>query len=207
MNYPFSQHHHPMEVPFKFGMSQTPRGCSFQPFHKPGIPGQQFEANKQQKSTAENGTGWTYFDRIPIGLGGIFGALKVNAVRGSSRFTGLAFASCGFTANGPATIPSPVSTRAWPLEPALDPSSGISFRAWKFRGLRPRTTIGAVVASVKTTLDPLVKVPITFKWRTKCCWSSFLRPLFAVALGEEDVSTAPNVTNLAYQLPHLHSEL
>lgn len=60
-------------------------------------------------------------------------------------------------------MPSPVSTNACPREPALDPKRGISFRAWKFRGLRPRTTIGAVVDSVRTTFDPFAKVPTTFK--------------------------------------------
>ena len=77
--------------------------------------------------------------------------------------------SPGFAARGPATIPRPVSTRAWPREPALDPRRGISLRAWKFRGLLPRTTIGAVVDSVNTDLDPFAKVPTTFKCRTKCC--------------------------------------
>lgn len=125
----------------------------------------------------------TYFDRIlVIGLAGNFGALKVNAVRGSSMFKGLALTSWGLIDNGPATIPRPVSTRAWPLEPALEPRSGISFLAWKFRGLRPRTTIGAVAASLITTLVPFDKVPIIFRCTTKCCWSSFLLPLFAVAL-------------------------
>lgn len=125
----------------------------------------------------------THFDRIlAIGLPGIFGALNVNAVRGNSMFSGLAFTSCGLIARGPATMPSPVSTRAWPLEPALEPSSGISFLAWKFRGLRPRTTMGAVAASVSTTLEPFANVPITFRCTTKCCCSSFLLPLLAVAL-------------------------
>lgn len=90
--------------------------------------------------------------------------------------------SPGLTVKGPATMPSPVSTRACPRDPALDPRSGISFRAWKFRGLLPRTTIGAVVDSVSTDFDPFARVAITFRWRTKCCCSSFLLPLFAVAL-------------------------
>jgi hypothetical protein len=125
----------------------------------------------------------TYFDRIPpIWAPGNFGALKVKAVRGSCMSIPLAFASCGFTDSGPATIPKPVSTRACPREPALDPNRGISFLAWKFRGLRPRTTIGAVVVSVRTTFDPLVRVAMTLRWSTKCCCSSFRRPLFAVAL-------------------------
>lgn len=41
-----------------------------------------------------HGTFYTYFDRmLPIGLAGNFGALKVNAVRGSSMFKGLALIS------------------------------------------------------------------------------------------------------------------
>lgn len=75
----------------------------------------------------------------------------------------LALASCGLAANGPATMPSPVSTKAWPLDPALDPNRGISFLAWKLRGLRPRTTMGAVVDSVSTILLPLAKVATTLR--------------------------------------------
>jgi len=108
--------------------------------------------------------------------------LKVKAVRGSSMFEGLALTSCALIESGPATMPSPVSTRACPREPALDPNSGISFLAWKFRGLRPRTTIGAVWASLNTVLVPFASVAMTFKCTTKCCCSSFLLPLFAVAL-------------------------
>ena len=63
----------------------------------------------------------------------------------------------------PATTPRPVSTRACPLEPALDPKRGISLRAWKLRGLRPRTTMGAVVDSVNTTLVLLASVAYTFR--------------------------------------------
>lgn len=124
----------------------------------------------------------TYFDLIVIGLPGIFDALNVNAVRGNSRFIPRTLVSCGFTAREPATMPSPVSTRAWPRDPALDPRSGISFLAWKFRGLRPLTTIGAVVDSVRTTFVPFVSVPTTFRCSTKCCCSSFRLPLLAVAL-------------------------
>lgn len=71
--------------------------------------------------------------------------------------------SPGFAAKGPATIPRPVSTKAWPRDPALEPRSGISLRAWKFRGLLPRTTIGAVVDSVNTVFDPFARVAITFR--------------------------------------------
>lgn len=144
---------------------------------------------------------------LAIGLVGNFGALNVNAVLGSSIFSGLALTSWGFIVRGPATMPKPVSTRACPLEPALDPRRGISFLAWKFLGLRPRTTMGAVVASVSTTLDPFVRVPITFRCTTKCCCSSFLLPLFAVALDNRPVSCyslgcSPNLVNVS-----LHSEL
>ena len=124
----------------------------------------------------------TYFDLIVIGLPGIFEALNVKAVRGNSRFSPRTLESCGFTASDPATMPSPVSTSACPRDPALDPKSGISFLAWKFRGLRPLTTIGAVVDSVRMTLVPFASVPTTFRCSTKCCCSSFLLPLLAVAL-------------------------
>lgn len=131
----------------------------------------------------------TYFDRMPIGLCGIcLGVLKVKPVLGRFRSTGRGFDSAGFAVNGPATIPSPVSTRAWPRDPALEPSRGISFLAWKFRGLRPRTTIGDVVASVSTTLDPLASVPTTLRCNMKCCCSSFRLPLFAVALQTLDLA-------------------
>lgn len=70
----------------------------------------------------------------------------------------LGLASCGFMLSVPATTPRPVSTSAWPLEPALEPKSGISLRAWKLRGLRPRTTIGAVVDSVMTVFVLLANV-------------------------------------------------
>jgi hypothetical protein len=127
--------------------------------------------------------GRTHLDRIgPNWVPGIFGALKVKAVRGSCASMPLGLASWCFALKGPATTPNPVSTRACPREPALDPNRGISLRAWKLRGLRPRTTIGAVVDSVRTVLVPLANVATTFRCSTKCCWSSFRRPLFAVAL-------------------------
>ena len=124
----------------------------------------------------------TYFALIFIGLPGNFVALNVKAVRGSSKLSALAFGSPGLMVKGPATIPSPVSTSAWPLDPADDPRRGISFRAWKFRGLRPRTTIGAVVASRSTALLPFARVATILRWSTKCCCNSFLLPLLAVAL-------------------------
>lgn len=80
----------------------------------------------------------------------------------------LALAS-GLMVRALATTPRPVSTSDWPLEPALEPSRGISLRAWKLRGLRPLTTMGAVVDSVRTTFELSVKVPRTLRCRTKCC--------------------------------------
>ena len=53
-----------------------------------------------------------HFDLMFNGLPGSFEALKVNAVRGSSRFKPRAFGSCGFSGRGPATMPIPDSTRA-----------------------------------------------------------------------------------------------
>lgn len=104
-----------------------------------------------------------------MGLGGIFGpAVKVKDERGSSSAIALAL-SCVLTVKGPATIPIPVSTRAWPRDPALEPNKGISFLAWKLRGLRPRTTIGEVVDSARTTFEPLANVAIALRCKTKCC--------------------------------------
>lgn len=106
----------------------------------------------------------------------------MKADRGRRTSCPLAFASSCLAFNVPATTPRPDSTSAWPRDPALDPSRGISLRAWKFRGLRPRTTMGAVMDSVKTTFELLASVPYTLRCSTKCCCSSFRRPLFAVAL-------------------------
>ena len=110
--------------------------------------------------------------------------LNVNEERGicMSILPRLLVSPC-LTFKALAITPTPVSTRAWPRDPALEPRSGISLRAWKFRGLRPRTTIGAVVDSDKTTLLPSDKVPNTLRCNTKCCCSSLRLPLFAVALG------------------------
>jgi hypothetical protein len=44
-----------------------------------------------------------------------------------------------------------------------DPRRGISFRAWKFLGLRPLTTIGAVDVSHTFIFVPLARVATTFK--------------------------------------------
>ena len=96
---------------------------------------------------------------------GGFGALKVKADRGTciSTLPLDLFSCCCFMLSVPATTPRPFSTRAWPLEPALDPSRGISLRAWKFRGLRPRTTIGAVTDSDKVTLELFERVACTLR--------------------------------------------
>jgi hypothetical protein len=105
-------------------------------------------------------------DRICIGLCGIcFGAVNVNADLGTSRLDRRGLESYGglLRMTACATMPWPVSTRVCPREPALDPSSGISFRAWKFRGLLPRTTIGAVVISESTSFCPLANVPWSFR--------------------------------------------
>lgn len=143
--------------------------------------------NSLNRPTSIRGAGDTYFDRMAwVGVGVcapvILGALKVNALRGTCISKPLNLASSGLADRGPATIPNPVSTNACPLDPALDPSRGISFRAWKFLGLLPRTTIGEVMYSLRTILFPFVKVATILRCRMKCCCSSFLLPLFAVAL-------------------------
>ena len=62
------------------------------------------------------------------------------------------------------------------------PLMGRSLRAWKLRGLLPRTIIAPECTSHIGTLTPLARVAITFNRTTKCCCSSFLLPLFAVAI-------------------------
>lgn len=64
----------------------------------------------------------------------------------------------------------------------LSPPTARSFLCWKFRGLRPRTTMAADFASAMDTLVPLDSVAISFSLATKCCWSSLRRPLLAVAI-------------------------
>ena len=62
------------------------------------------------------------------------------------------------------------------------PVMGRSLRCWKFRGLRPRTMMGQDVVSQMETLRPVSRVAITLSRITKCCCSSFRRPLLAVAI-------------------------
>jgi len=68
---------------------------------------------------------WTYLDRIELReLACDLGGLNVNEERGTCISMLLAL-SC-FKLMALATTPSPVSTKAWPREPALEPSRGIS---------------------------------------------------------------------------------
>ena len=97
---------------------------------------------------------------------GTFGGLKVNSDRGSCISIvgwGCLVSALGGLTGGPAITPTPDSTRTCPLEPVLEPSKGISFRVEKFRGLRPRTTMGAVVDSAKQTFELLLSVAIAFR--------------------------------------------
>ena len=64
---------------------------------------------------------------------------------------------------------------------ALSPTAR-SLRCEKFLGLRPRTTMAADLTSAIETLSPVDKVATSFSLATKCCCSSFRRPLFAVAI-------------------------
>ena len=64
---------------------------------------------------------------------------------------------------------------------APDPLRGTSFLAEKFLGLLPRTTICPESASIKFILDPSDKWAMTLSFIVKCCCSSRLRPLLAVA--------------------------
>lgn len=68
-----------------------------------------------------------------------------------------------FASGGPAMTPTPVSTSTCPLEPVLDPNRGISLRVEKFRGLRPRTTIGAVVDSAMVIVELSLNVAMTLR--------------------------------------------
>jgi hypothetical protein len=55
----------------------------------------------------------------------------------------------GLVSWGFGIVANPFSIRACPREPALEPNNGISFLVEKFRGLLPRTTMGAVVLSAR----------------------------------------------------------
>ena len=66
-------------------------------------------------------------------------------------------------------------------DPELFPK-GKSLRDWKFRGLRPRTMMAPECASAIDILVAVDKVAMTLSLITKCCCSSFRRPLFAVAI-------------------------
>jgi hypothetical protein len=62
------------------------------------------------------------------------------------------------------------------------PLMGKSFLDWKLRGLRPRTIMGPEWASAMEILAPVERVATIFRRTTKCCCSSFRRPLLAVAI-------------------------
>lgn len=79
-------------------------------------------------------------------------------------------------------IPATVFTSGGPPREAEEPKRGISFLDWKFLGLRPRTTMGAVVVSQTLTFASFARVATTSRCKVKCCWSSRLRPLLAVAI-------------------------
>lgn len=64
----------------------------------------------------------------------------------------------------------------------LSPPTARSFLCWKLRGLRPRTTIAADLASAMETLLPFESVATSLSVAMKCCWSSLRRPLLAVAI-------------------------
>lgn len=102
----------------------------------------------------------TYLDRRAFDwLAVDLGELNVNADRGACMSKLPPRLLSDLEERALAITPTPVSTRAWPREPALDPRRGISLRAWKLRGLRPRTTMGDVMDSVRTTLLLSARVP------------------------------------------------
>lgn len=105
---------------------------------------------------------------------------NVKDVLGSSNPP--SFASFAFVSEDAAImLVATCNSGGFPLEDD-DPTKGISFRAWKFLGLRPRTTMGAVEFSEMFNFVPFANVPMTFKCSVKCCCNSRLRPLFAVAI-------------------------
>lgn len=59
---------------------------------------------------------------------------------------------------------------------------GTSFLAAKLRGLLPRTITAPERDSAIENFSPVDTVAITFRCSVKCCCSSFLRPLLAVAI-------------------------
>ena len=69
-----------------------------------------------------------------------------------------------------------------PLRAVAFSPTARSLRCWKFLGLRPRTTMADDLISAIETLSPVDKVATRFSLATKCCCSSFRRPLFAVAI-------------------------
>jgi len=107
---------------------------------------------------------------------------NVKAVLGSSKASALGIVALLWSIGVSApTLVATCNSGGTPLEDEL-PANGISFLAWKLRGLLPLTMTGAVLFSLKLTLVPSVKVPTTLRCKRKCCWSSRRRPLFAVAM-------------------------
>ena len=101
--------------------------------------------------------------------------------KGVSGLRSLFKEGVGFGGSEPVRRPTFVG-RPVPLRPVALSPTGRSFRCWKFLGLRPRTTMAADLASAMVTLSPDDKVATSLRRATKCCWSSFRRPLLAVAI-------------------------
>ena len=91
---------------------------------------------------------------------------------------------CGFVDTDSLVVrrDNEAAERPMPLRAVAFSPTARSFRCWKFLGLRPRTTMADDLTSAIETFTPVVKVAIRFSLTTKCCCSSFRRPLFAVAI-------------------------
>jgi len=108
-----------------------------------------------------------------VDIGGARGSVLTGAEVGAS--------ACCFLDDSPVDV---LDTRGasddltWQVP---DPFTGVSFLDLKLRGLLPRTITGPDVTSHRQTLPPVASVAINLRRTTKCCCSSFRRPLFAVA--------------------------
>jgi hypothetical protein len=85
---------------------------------------------------------------------------KVKGDLGSSSCWGFVIGA-SMLVDEPVAVPLVVirSSGAAPREDE-DPTSGISFLAWKFRGLRPLTTIGAVEVWQTLNLTPFAEIAV-----------------------------------------------
>lgn len=123
-----------------------------------------------------------------------FHSFSSGVVDGRSLFSYCWNTTCGTSSGDTAGLDwnacgslSPVDVRLTPAPKVFRDApalllKGRSFRDWKLRGLRPRTTMAPDCASARGILPPVERVARIFNLITKCCCNSFLRPLLAVAI-------------------------